>query len=477
MSRKARRITGALALATVGCIALIGLGWAPDRPSGPEELRADALVGDAIDLMGGPALRSVARVKLSLVTQWQRTDYRAGPLVDRPSFERHTDLRDYRIPAWRNTRLLSFDTIVNIVRDSVAATRIRGSFRPQSVAYVDEREELFLYTPDRLILALSEAPDLKLTGDTLIGEERHHLVNATLRQDFPVSVALHSTTHLPRLLRFRQAHPNDFGLAPFGVMEVEVWYSGWRSFGEVTIPTQWDIWRAGAPYKRMTVRSADFDPDFAAADSFHISPKLRSEYLDARAPMHDVPVDSVTAVGPDLWRVHGIGSPAGAARVDGGWVFLGAGHTPLNLQRARTALAEAGVEGIRAAIVAAASPGNGGGVELAREGVPIYTSTAAQPFLDVTLTNAGMSGAEVRVIAEDRWVGDGEGRLLLTPVDLPDVPGSLVVYSPRGRWLYAPDAVTRLDRRIVQRLAGERGWSVERVGGARGLGFPPALGW
>jgi hypothetical protein len=62
-------------------------------------------------------------------------------------------------------------------------------------------------------------------------------------------------------------------------------------------------------------------------------------------------------------------------------------------------------------------------------------------------------------------------------VDLPNVPGSLVVYAPEQAWLYAPDAVDALDVRIVRELSRARGWSVEGLGTARGLwsSAPPGL--
>lgn len=437
------------------------------RPAAQE---ARALVERAVDLMGGPALEAVERVRFTMMTQWQRPNYRDVPWTDRPSFERHTDVRDYTIPAWRNTREFGARSIVNVVRDSVATTDLGEGPQPQSVAYVDERDELFVYTPDRLVLRLRDAPDLRSEGDTLLGGEDHQLVRATLHGDLPVTVAFHRGTGLPTLLRFRQGHPNDFGLVPFGVMWVEVWYSNWTAFQDIAIPAQWDIARAGVPYKRMTVLSADFAPAFASGDSFHVSPELRRAYLENVRPMHDRPVDSVTVVAPGLAQVHGFGFPAGAVGAVGagdGWVLLEAGHAPLSLDRGREALAGAGVGEIAAALVVAARAGNGGVVSLVEEGVPVYTSAAAEPFLEVMLRNAGLAPGGFEVVREDRWLEVDGVRIRLEPVDLPDVPGSLMIHVPDLAWLYAPDAVTPLDRRIVLHRAAALGWTVSRIGTAR----------
>lgn len=460
-------------VATSVCLTAVLVGLRQAAPAAAQaEGRPDAraVVERAIALMGGSALRSIERVRLDMMTQWQRTSYRAVPWSDRPSFEPHVDVRDYTIPAWRNTRDFGAGKITNIVRDSVAVTDIGQGFRPQSVAYVDERDELFVYTPDRLMLLLAGATDLTAAGDTTLGGEPHRRVRATLATPRPlaVTVAFHEGTGLPTALWFRQAHPNDFGLVPFGKMQVEVWYSNWRTTGEVSIPTQWDIERAGAPYKRMTVRNAVFNPTFQA-DSFMISADLRSAYMASRRPMHDVSVDSVKIAAPGLVQIHGFGFPMGAVRGATGWLLLEAGHAPLSLARGRAALAQQGVSEIAAGLVAAARPGNGGVVDLVKGGVPVYTSAAAAPFIQVILSNEGVAVRGVTVVAEGRWVGEGEERLRLEPIDLPDTAGSLMVYSPRLAWVYAPDAATPLDLRMVRERARALGWKLRAIGTARAL--------
>jgi hypothetical protein len=434
------------------------------------QARAAAAVADrAIERMGGEAaLRSVERVRFDMMTQWQRTGFRDMPWTDRPSFEPHVDVRDYRIPAWRNTRDFGARSITNVVRDSVAITDFGSGFQPLSVAYVDERRELFAYTPDRLVLLVRDAPDLTMAGDTLIGGEPHILLAATLAGRLPATVAFHAGTGLPTRLRFRAGHPNDFGLVPWGEMWVEVWYSSWRTFGDISIPAQWDILRVGRPYKRMTVRTAAFNPTFAP-DSFTVPDPLRQQFIDTRRPMHDLHADSVTLAAPGLVAIHGFGSPAGAVQLGDEWLLLEAGHTPLNLERGEAALADNGVPGIAAAIVVAARPGNAGILDLVRRSVPIYTSRAAESFVNVMLANAGERWRSITVVTEARWVEIGGERVRLEPMDLPDLPGSLLLYVPRLAWVYAADAVTPLDVRIALDHARERGWNVAAVGTARAL--------
>ena len=134
-----RRSTAArLAVALVPALAL-ALATGARSPVAGQEARdragARAVVERAVDLSGGEAtLRGVRRVALRMMTQWQGPSFRELPYRDRPSYEAHTDVRDYTLPAWRNTREFGPRRITNIVRDSVAVTDLGQGFQPLSVA-------------------------------------------------------------------------------------------------------------------------------------------------------------------------------------------------------------------------------------------------------------------------------------------------------------------------------------------------------
>jgi hypothetical protein len=448
---------------------LLSLVGPVQQAEGQSSADARSIVRHAIDLMGGESsLRDIERVRLDMMTQWQRTGFREVPWTDRPSFEPHMDVRDYTILAWRNTRMFGARNVINVIRDSIALTNFGNGFQPLSIAYVDERDELFLYTPDRLILALADARTATRAADTLIGGESYAVVQANVTGNRDVRVYFHAGTGLPALLRFRAAHSNDFGLVPWGEMDVEVWYSNWTSVDGIGIPTQWDVLRVGRPYKRMTVRSAAFNPTFAA-DSFSTPPELRARFLAARGPMHDRQVDSVTMLNPRMAAVAGFGFPAGAFRTSDGWYLLGAGQHPLMLERTRSGLGRLGVERILGAVIGVARAGNGGVVALADEGVPLFVAPAAAPFVRVMLANAGRPIEAFTVLSEGRWLGSGSGRVRLEPVDLPDAPGSIMLHAPELGWLYAPDAATPLDVRVVTERANQLGWKWTALGTAAGI--------
>jgi hypothetical protein len=440
---------------------------------GAERIGAEAVVARAAELMGGEdALRGVRYVTLRMMTQWQRTGFRDVPFTDRPSFEPHVDLRDYALPAWRNTRDFGARTITNVVRDSIAVTDLGDGSRPLSVAYVDERDELFTYTPDRLIVALLDAPDLAAEADTTIGGERHRVVSATVSGRFPARVYVHAGIGLPSLLRFQAAHPADFGLVQWGEMDVEVWYSSWGTFGAIAIPRQWDVLRVGVPYKRMTVRSAIFDAEIAP-DSFVIADELRDRYWASKAPlpMHEgIEVTGTSEAASGLMALQaGFGMPAGAVDTGDGWLILNAGQAPFNFDQAVDAFAAGGVEDLAGVLVAEARGGNGGVVRAAQQRRPILVSASAEPFVRTILRNAGVSDSVVDVVSARRTLGRGTERVVLEPIDLPDAPGSLLLFKPSIGWLFVPEGVDPLHVRMARERAHALGWSVEVVGTPRGI--------
>ena len=138
-----------------------------------------ALLDSAMARMGGrAALEGIVRIRREMMTQWQRVSFEARPYTDFPSYEQHADIRDYSQMAWRNTR--RFFTggapqppVIDIVKDTVGIRSFRAIWTPLNVAYVDERNELFTFAPERLLLLLRAAPDLQALRDTSIGGIAH----------------------------------------------------------------------------------------------------------------------------------------------------------------------------------------------------------------------------------------------------------------------------------------------------------------
>lgn len=442
--------------------------------------RAVTIIDAAITRMGGaPALAGLTRVRLELMTQWQRTTFDSRPYGDLPSYERHTEQRNYSIPAWRNLRRFpvgsSWREITDVVRDSVAIRQSNGAWAPLNVAYVDERHEVFTFAAERLLLEARAAVDLRSLSDTGIGGVPHARVTATVG-GLPATLCFRRTDGLLALARYRAAQPNDFGLAPWGRMEVEIWYSRWTTGPDgTTLPRQLDVRRVGRPYKRITVLA--FAVDTAAADSFVVSDSLRAAFLaTANRPMQDVPLDSARMIQPGLVRFGSFGYPAGAIKVGASWLLLEGGQTPLNAERAVAWLRQNdGGAPVGGAMLTLPAESNGGAVWLQRQQVPLHLGAGATPFIETILRNHGASLPRNSAVTRGDWLRLGGDSVWVEPVDLPDAPGSLMVYLPALRWAYAAIAITPLHQRYVVERLRARGWAVERVGSLRDLwAVPPS---
>lgn len=470
-------------------VALVGAQFVVGAPAvsaqKPSDPRAVAIADRAIARMGGEtALRAVKSLRMSIVTQWARTNFADHPFADLPSYERNEELRDYTTRAWRNTRdFMGNGSSVDIVRDTVGARTLSGGARPPvsmplNIAYVDERRELFAVATERLFLAARDAGGMKLLTDTTIDRVKHSRIAATV-DGFATTIVVRTTDGLPAFVRFRFDEINDFGLAPWGEMEVEYWYSNWARLPPgVLMPRQRDVRRVGRTYKRLTVLNAAINPP-APADSFDIADSITTKYLATeQRPMWKISLDT-TKIVADHFAVFGpwTGSP-GAVRIGGKWVILESGQRDGSTALIEKFFANRTPESPIGAVIASnTSAGNGGVVHAAAKKIPIYASPGAFPVVRQIL-GATRATAATTVIATARWVKIGTDSVWMEPVDAPDAFGSLIVYSPTHKWAYSllggrSTAQFELDAALARLRA--RGFVIEFFGSARELrGAVPA---
>lgn len=465
-------------LPSLALSASLALAAAPLQSRTPDPA-AKAIIDTALARMGGrDALARVQRVRREMLTTWQRTNFRNEPYADAPSYELHTDVRDYGLRAWRNTRRFGFAAngpqIIDIVLDSVAIRQApNGVWAPLNIAYVDELKEVFAIAPEHLLLVASDAPDLALGRDTTIDGGAAARVTATV-EGHRLTMFFRRGDGLLAMTRFHAAQPNDFGLVGWGAMDVETWYSRWARFPVgAALPTQIDQMRLGRPYKRMTVLSAAFDT-VTTAETFAVSDSLRAAFFaTATRPMHDVPVDSARVLDGVFASFGAFGSPAGAVKVGGRWVLVEAGQGDVSAERAIDWLGRTDPgAAVAAAILTLTNAGNGGVTAVGRRRIPVYVGPASRPFVDRMLGNTGIAGISPVTVTRAQWLKVGSDSLWLEPVDLPDAPRTMLVYSPTLKWAYTANASAPLQQQYVLRALRGRGWAVERIGHARAITAP-----
>ncbi len=461
----------------------------PTRIAPPTRAAAMAVLDTAIARMGGAdALSAITRVRFEMLTQWQRTAFDTRPYADQPSYELHTEVRDYSIDAWRNTRRFGFGAqardIVDVVRDSVAVRRslggsggvasptvvTAGTWTPLNIAYVQEKNELFAVAPERLLLRARSATDLRALPDTTIGSAPHARVFATV-DGLPVTIFMRRSTGYLTAVRFRINEENDFGLVPWGTMEVEFWYSAWRKYPNgIAYPSQFDVRRVGKPYKRMTVMSAAWNPP-AMPDSFPVTDSLRAAYMStSRRPMHDVPFDSARVIDERFAMFNAPGAPMGAVKIGTAWLLLEAGQAPLSAERASAWLSSVKGGGLPThAFVTVPASGNGGVAWLVSHGVDVHVAPGAVPFMEAVLQGHDVKKNTLRKEESGRWIRIGGDSVRVEPIDLADAPGAMVVYAPSLKWVYSALAANPLHLDRIRALVQSRGWKVSRLGTARNI--------
>jgi hypothetical protein len=280
------------------------------------------------------------------------------------------------------------------------------------------------------------------------------------------------------MVRYVAAQPNDFGLVPWGRMEVEVWYSRWGAGPNgVSLPMQWDVRRVGRPYKRMTVLALAIDTT-STADTFAVSDSLRQAFFQtANRPMQDVPLDSARMAAPGLARFGGFGYPPGAIKVGRSWVLIESGQASINAERSAEWLKQSDPESeVAGAVLTIPAGTNGGAVWATRHRLTLHVSPAATPFVRTILQNQSRDFPRNAEITRAQWLKLGGDSLWLEPIDLPDAPGSLLVYAPSLKWAYAATATSPLHQSYLVDRLKQHGWPVERLGSIREIWGPALTG-
>lgn len=453
------------------------------RPAPP----AAAVVDTAIARMGGAvALRQVHTAKYEIISQWLATTLDARPFQDAPQYELQTEWRDYDARIWRNIRRFpvgdSFSQITDLVVDTVAArvgapsapgiatpAGIVDGWAPLSMAYIDERREAFAFAPERVLLLARDAADLRAGPDTTIAGIPHAVVHATL-DGYPSTVFVRRTDGFLAMVRYRADESNDFGLAPWGPMQVEEWYSRWRydARSHIAFPQQWDIRRVGAPYKRMTVSAVTFNAPLPA-DSLVLGASVRASYLaHARRPMADLPIDTARfAASGRLVIFSTFGAPGAAVKVGRSWLLIEPGNLPLSAERASAwILAHDPGASVLGGVIGGVTP-SGGAAWLARQGLPLYIAPAGVASVPLSLRNYGAPVTTTHLVTKGQWVrsaGGARDSVWIEPIDLPNAPHTLVLYVPSMRWAYSSKIAGPAELERVAARARERGWRVERIG-------------
>ncbi|MBC8085876.1 MAG: hypothetical protein H7Z40_01320 [Phycisphaerae bacterium] len=440
---------------------------------------ARLILDSAAARMGGiAALRSVQRVRNETMTDWYRLAHDGRPHATTSGYEWGSEFRDYTVPAWRNTRRPMGPNglggeLVNLVVDSIASFQLAGKWRPLNIAYVDERAEVFTFAPERVLVLAYDAPDATALTDTVIDRKTYRRVRATLNSFKATLLFSRSDASLAAAF-FAAAQPNDMGLAGWGKMDVAIWYSRWTQMREVPVilPTQLDIYRVGKPYKRVIAVGTVINPS-NVGDSLAMPDSLRQSYLaSGRRGMLDVQLDSARIIEGRFATFQTPGAPVGAIKLGGRWLMLEGGSVPLVTERSVAFLAKSDA-GTPVAGAIVTMPSAQGGIQwLSDHGMSAWITPGTQQTIDA-VKRGWKPGIRTVGVAKGSWVRVGNDSVRVETIDLPDAPGTAVLYVPSMRWMYSYLASAPRYLEPILALAKERGWVVDRVGSTASVAGKP----
>jgi hypothetical protein len=159
-------------------------------------------------------------------------------------------------------------------------------------------------------------------------------------------------------------------------------------------------------------------------------------------------------------------------KVGNAWLLLEAGQAPLVTERALTWLKANADAAPTHAILGDVFARNGGLAQLVRTRIPVVIAPGFEPMADAVLAGHETQRAGIAVAGKGAWLRAGGDSVWIEPIDLPDARGTLLVWVPSLRWLYAPGVSTPLDRGLVLDRARQAGWAVDRLGNLQKLVQP-----
>lgn len=446
----------------------------------PKPAAAAALIAGAADKIGGlDALRAVRTLRLEYTTTWFRHNFAPTPSGGETpsSVERNVDQRDYERPTWRQVRGFSAtQNMVNIITDTVAQSSFNGNTRALHPAYLDERAELFLMAPERLLPRLHDAATAgkaRIIPDTTVGGVRVRGVRAEL--DGRVVTAWINHNGWLTAMRIRAGQPLDFGIGAWGVMDVDVTYARWAATQGVGFPGYIGIARVGRPYKELFINAVVPNAPLAA-DSVVVPDSIRRSFaaIGGKA-MSDVPVPTVVADSFGLAALPPQAGALGAVRLDGCWLVLGAGADQGSMGRLAAALgleagpARGGADGRLAVVIPNASAGSAGGVAWATSrGYKAFVPPGARNLVRALHKQQGAAEKGIVAVNDGAWHKIAGDSVWMEPLDVPDQPAAMLIWVPRLKWAYLGPGTGLVERAAWARL-DERGFKPTRVGTARGV--------
>jgi hypothetical protein len=420
---------------------------------------AQDVVRASLAAMGGEAavggirtLQFKATLQRNALEQSERPE---GPYI--AEYRQITEARDVVEHRWKQAAESQFAFFkfasTTIVSDGVAA-RVAGTrVVPGGVSDLEDAEEIFDLSPERILLTTLAAPDLRREPDAILQSISQQVVSFTW-QHRRVKVWLNPDTHLPTAVEWTRAYPGNAYWNPWGDVTTRVYYSlWWLAPGDIRYPLQLDYVRNGVEERKITITELKINEPIAA-DVFAIPADVKTAF-QAHPPViaDDRPLAAAGAQQiadgiffiPGAWNLALVKQPDGIVIVE----------APISNGYSAKAIAEAQRRfpdrPIKAAISTSdAWPHIGGVREYVARGVPVYVLDRTLPLLKRlveaphrerpdTLARAPRP-AKFNSVSGKTAVGAGPNRLEIYPIHGDTTERQMMVYFPERKLLYGSDS-------------------------------------
>ena len=434
------------------CATALGQTTASSRSTAQDLLR------DALHAMGGEeAVRGIRSLELKATVQrnaLEQSERPEGPYI--AEYDQITEWRDVAGRRWKRATDMQFAmykfSTAAIVADGVAAHVNGGRFSPGGVGDLEESEEVFDLSPERILLTASAAPDLRRLDDVTLQSVPQHVVAFTW-QKHPVKIFLSSETNLPTAVEWVRAYPGNTYWNPWGDVTTRVYYSlWWLTSGGIHYPLQLDYVRNGLDERKITI--TDLKVNEAIAENTFAIPDDVKSAVRAHPPVvaddRPLAVQNAKEITEGVIFLPGLWNTTLVKQADGIVVI----EAPISSGYSAKVIAEAqrrfpGVP-IKAAISTSDSwPHIGGVREYVARGIPVYVLDRSLPLLKrlVAAPHSERPDALARApraakfvsVSSKATIGAGPNRLEIYPIRGETSERQMMVYFPGHKLLYGSD--------------------------------------
>jgi hypothetical protein len=454
---------------------------------------ARQVVRDAITAQGGEtALRALSVVRIRGIEESYGIGF--SPDVDHPRMfvSIFDELRDVRALRERRTTqsgspsASEMSALRVVMSDSVGAWgRPDTVLGPAPAQYINLQRDKLALGPERLLLMLLDAPDVRAAGDTTIQGVPQHVVSI---HQGNLRVYLSAVTHLPTLMDVYGPIPDDAEWDAWGDVHSRTWFTSWSlEQGGIRYPRTWTTERAGHLFNKVSVFSIDPHP-VAPADSFAVSDDVRAKYV-VHPPMilgngRGQPVemaDGITWI-PGRWATMVVRQPTGIVVIDSPYASEYSARVLDEVKRRYPG------ETVRALVVTDFMWAHFGGVrEYVAHRVPVYANARNESVLravtsakHVTHPDALSTSGQSLIfhpVAGVQHIGEGPNQIELIPVEVSGADYGrkiIVAYFPNRHlmWssdLYSPGGEVNFAMQNASELAAliaQRGLTVDTIVGS-----------